>query len=66
MLTGVKTKSSVLGLNAAVTPGQCDGAAGNELKTVLEESHDAGMYENLIIFIFVAYYIIPDILLSIN
>jgi len=42
MHTGVKTKSGVLGMTAAVTPGQCEGSAGNELKTVLEESHESG------------------------
>ena len=42
MLTGVKTKSAVLGLTAAVEPGECAGTTGNELKTVLEESHEAG------------------------
>jgi len=40
--TGVKTKSGVLGMTAAVTPGQCANSTGNEIKSVLEESHENG------------------------
>jgi hypothetical protein len=44
--TGVKTKSAVLGMTAAVTPGQCEGSAGNEIKSVLEESQENGKAES--------------------
>jgi len=42
MMTGTKTKNDVVGLTASVEPGTCFGSKGQELKSVLEESHDAG------------------------
>lgn len=42
LMTGAKTKNDVIGLTATVEPGTCAGAKGNELKSVLEESHEAG------------------------
>jgi len=41
-LTGVKTDLGVVGLTAAVTPGICEGSKGQEVKSVLMDSHDAG------------------------
>ena len=41
-LTGVKTDLGVLGLTAAVTPKICEGSKGQEVKSVLMDSHDAG------------------------
>uniref|UniRef100_H2Z2U9 Alkaline phosphatase n=1 Tax=Ciona savignyi TaxID=51511 RepID=H2Z2U9_CIOSA len=41
-MTGVKTDLGVLGYNAAITPGVCNTTYGNEVSTVLEDSHKLG------------------------
>nr|XP_002129634.1 alkaline phosphatase-like [Ciona intestinalis] len=41
-MTGVKTDMAVLGYNAAITPGVCSTTPGNEVSSVLEDSHKEG------------------------
>ncbi|XP_038069710.1 alkaline phosphatase-like [Patiria miniata] len=42
ILTGVKTKSRVVGLSGAAVPGDCSSAKGNEVKSILTEAKEAG------------------------
>jgi len=41
-LTGVKSDLGVVGMSAAVTPGVCSTGPGNEVNSILKDSHDEG------------------------
>lgn len=43
MMTGVKTKAGIIGLNQYAVRGDCDSAAGNELSSFLAQAENAGM-----------------------
>jgi len=43
MLTGVKTKSEVLGVSAEITPNDCASALAHPMPTLLEIAEDAGL-----------------------
>ena len=43
MVTGVKTRNDVIGFDQTVAVGDCDGAIGHEVKTILEMAEEAGL-----------------------
>ncbi len=43
MVTGVKTRNDVIGLDQTVAVGDCAAAAGHEVKTILEIAEEAGL-----------------------
>lgn len=43
MMSGVKTKRMVIGVNAKVEPGNCSTHAGNDVDSLLDWAKAAGM-----------------------
>lgn len=47
-LCGVKTDYGIIGLNAKTNYKDCASAKGNEVYSILKESHDQGLFKNVI------------------
>lgn len=43
IMTGVKTRNDVVGVDQTVTPGDCAAQQGHELTTIFEQAEDAGL-----------------------